>query len=69
MHATICVRQRYAYTEWSKDRFYLKNKKQWTFLQIIVKNELTILSPEPKDVGFHEAARGVVKVKETPADR
>ena len=44
-------------------------KKQWSFLRIIVKNELTILPPEPKGFVFPEAARGVMKVKVTPADR
>ena len=44
-------------------------KKQWSFLRIIVKNELTILPPEPKGFVFPEAACGVMKVRVTPADR
>ena len=45
------------------------NKRQWSLLRIIDKNALTILPPEPKDFEFPEAARGVMKVQVTPADR
>ena len=51
-----------------KSCFFTK-KRQWSLLRIIVKNALTILPPEPKDFGFPEAARGVMKVKVTPAER
>ena len=56
-------------TSLTKKPCFFVIKKQWSFLRIIVKNELIILPPEPIDFVFPEAARGVMKVKVTPADR
>ena len=50
-------------TSLTKRAMLFCNKKQWSFLRIIVKNELIALPPEPKDFVFLEAARGVMKAR------